>query len=396
MKFKRLRLFCAIAAVVIAAVAACVWLQAPGSLILMVQGAGSQRHPVDFDIEFPGIAANVSHVQVELSYYPRTPILGISKHWTTIISPPEIDQIHRSLQVPVNAGRVHFTAPLALAGLSNFRLTDVQIGADAGEAPYSLEARVAGDVSSAQPAAPPNLDIPLLAVSDGQVRYDGPRALWLRVDAGDGTNPYSYDPRAVESALPIVWDGLQAFHARVDLAPYPLVTFVVPDGWAMDGWKNDGGNSGGSLIRSQARLTTQALVLSPGVTVPLPFARECTAPPQVAVVRAARLPAWSQIDGTWRPVSRSVWTTLVGLARPPDLDVRFVPGTAGGSLDRMESFSVRARAIGAYRIFAACPDAHYDSSAVAWVDVIVRPVRPKTYCYSTPATRTFVRDGQGC
>jgi hypothetical protein len=394
---KRFMLFSALAAVVVVAVGLCVWVGAPASLFLMAQGIGYQRQPADFDFEFAGLAPNVSQVRVDLSYYPRTPIWGISKHWSTVISPPSIDQVHRSLEVPVNAGRVHFTAPLGLAGLSNFRLIGVQLGSDGDDLPYAVAASVAGDVSSSQPTAPSNLEVPLIAVSDGQIRYDGPRALWRRVDTGNGANPYSYNPRVVVSSLPIVWDGLRGLRARVDLAPYPLATFVVPDGWEAGGWKNDGGNSGGSLIRADARLTTQALVLSPGVTISLPFARECTEPPQIAVVSAAQLPAWSQIDGTWRPIPRSVWAALLGTTRAPDLSVEFIPGAAGaGSLDRMESFAVRARANGAYRLFAACPNPHYDSLAVTWVDVIARPVHPKTTCYSTPAARTFERDAQGC
>ena len=112
---------------------------------------------------------------------------------------------------------------------------------------------------------------------------------------------------------------------------------------------------------------------------------------------ATRLPGWSQIDGTWRPVSRSEWAALGRSAGSPDLEVRFLPGSgAGKALDRTEYFLVRSRSMGAHRLFAACPNQHYDSLAVAWIDVIVRPVHPTTYCNSAPASRTFERDAQGC
>ena len=165
----------AVAVAIASAVVLCVWLNAPRSLLLMVQGIGYQRQPANFDFEFAGIAGDVPGVRVDLAYYPRTPIFGISKHWTNVISPPAIDQIYRTLQVPAKAGRVHFAAPLGLVGLSNYRLIDIRIGEDA---PYAVEASVAGDVRDEQARPPRNLDIPFIAVNAGAVRYDGALALW--------------------------------------------------------------------------------------------------------------------------------------------------------------------------------------------------------------------------
>jgi len=267
----------------------------------------------------------------------------------------------------VHEGRVRWTAPLGLAGFSNFRLQSVNVG-EAG-APYALRATNASDPSIDPSTAPRSLDIPLIGVGGGEYRYDGAIALWRRT-GNDGANPYVYSPRADSVPAQLIWDGLRVLHARIDLAPYPLGTFVVPVDWEGEGWKNEGFQ----LARPHATLTGKALSVAPGVSVPLPFARECASPPQFAVVAGNHIPEWSRIDGVWRPISRSVWEELARGAQTPELDARFVPrATSSASLDRVEFFNVLARAGGTYRLFAACQNSHYGSLGVTWIDVIARP-----------------------
>jgi hypothetical protein len=364
--------FSAIAVIVVALLAICWWLNVPRSEQLMAQGLDQQRHPVDFDIQFIGIDSNVSQVPVWLFYVPKTPILGISAHYWSIIAPFRIDTITRTFQVPVREGRVRWTAPLGLAGFSNFRLQSVNVG-EAG-APYALQATTVSDPSIDPSTAPRSLDIPLIALSGGEYRYDGAIALWRRT-GNDRTNPYDTNPyvhsaRADDVPAQLIWDGLRVLHARIDLAPYPIGTFVVPVDWKGEGWNNEGFQ----LTRPHATLTDKALSVVPGVSVPLPFAFECASPPQFFVVAGNRIPEWSTIDGVWRPISRPVWEELLRGAQTPELDVRFVPRTKGGaSLDRVEFLTVLARASGTYRLFAACPNSHYGSLGVMWIDVIARP-----------------------
>lgn len=345
--------------------AACAWwLNVPRGLGLMAQGFGQQRHPVEFDIEFVGMPANVSEVPVSFLYMPKTPVLGITAHYWSSIAPMRIDAITRTLQVPVHAGRARWSAPLGFAGFSNFRLQTVSIG-DAGS-PYALSATVA-DPSVDPSIAPRGLDIPLIAVSGGEYRFDGAIALWRRTENSAG-NPYGFAAGA-DDAVPAqaIWDGLRVLTARVDLAPYPLLSFDLPSDWAGDGWKNEGYQ----LSRPHATLTNKVLTLPRGVSVPLPFTRECTLPPQLTVVAGDRIPQWSRIDGLWRPMPRRVWEALLAGARAPGLEVHFLPRAGRPSLDRVESFGVLARAAGKYRLFAACPNPHYDSLGVAWIDVVV-------------------------
>ncbi|MEO6990833.1 MAG: hypothetical protein ABI346_00715, partial [Candidatus Baltobacteraceae bacterium] len=168
----------------------------------------------------------------------------------------------------------------------------------------------------------------------------------------------------------LIWDGLRALHARIDLAAYPVATFIVPSGWHGEGWKNEGFQ----LTRPGATLTDKALTIAPGAWVPLPFSRECASPPQFAVAGSARIPEWSRIEGLWRPVSRFVWQALLRNEQPSALDVRFVPRRGGDtSLVHVESFAVLARASGTFRLLAACANPHYDSVGVTWVDIAVRP-----------------------
>jgi hypothetical protein len=362
----------AIAVVVVALLTICWWLNVPRSLQLMAQGLGQQRHPVDFDIEFVGIDSNLSQVPVSLYYVPKTPILGISAHYWSSIAPFRIDTITRTFQVPVHEGRVRWTAPLGLAGFSNFRLQSINVG-EAG-AEYALHATTASDPPIDPSTAPRSLDIPMISVSGGEYRYDGAIALWRRTDGTNpyDANPYVYSPRADSSTLgaPLIWDGLRVLHARIDLAPYPIGTFVVPVDWEGEGWKNEGFQ----LARPHATLTDKALTLSRGVSVPLPFSRDCKSVPQFAVVAGNRIPTWSNIDGLWRPIYRPAWQELLRRAETSELDVRFFPrASRGASLDRVEFFTVLAHAGGTYRLFAACPNSHYASLGVTWIDVIARP-----------------------
>lgn len=349
----------------VAVLAVCAWwLNVPRSVGLMAQGFGQQRQPVEFDIEFVGLGANVAEVPVYLFYVPATPIFGITAHYWSIIAPLRIDTISRTLRVPVHAGRVRWTAPLGLAGLSNFRLQSVSIG-DAG-APYALSATVASD-ASLPATAPRDLDIPLIAISSGEYRFNGALALWNRTENRE-ENPYDSPRNGNAVGAQVLWDGLRVVTARVDLTPYPMGSFVLPADWAGDGWKNEGYQ----LSRPHATLTDKVLTLSRGVSVPLPFARECSSPPQFTVVAGERVPQWSRIDGLWRPISRTAWEALLGGTRASGLDVHFVPRVAGRpSLDRVESFTVLARTNGKYRLFAACPNPHYDSVGVTWIDVSV-------------------------
>jgi len=367
----RRRGFVAAALLVVAASSVCLWLNVPKSLQLLAQGVGQQRHPVEFDFEFIGIDPGISRVPVQLFYLPQTPIFGLTKHYSSIIAPLSIDTITRSLDVDVRAGRVRFTAPLGLAGLSNYRLQSVDVGE--ADAPYALTSSIdLGDPSKVDRAkAPRSLDLPLIGVSDGQVHFDGAIALWRRIasEAHDDANPYAYSPLA-QGPAQLIWDGLRGLTARIDLAPYPVGTFVVPTGWEGDGWKNEGYR----LTRPHATLTDTSLELSLGVTVPLPFAHDCEVAPQVVVVSARRVPQWSAIDGLWRPVPRAVWESLVRQAPAPGLTVRFVPrASRRGALQRMQSFAVLARASGRYRVLAACANSHYASRAVTWIDVSARP-----------------------
>jgi hypothetical protein len=342
------------------------WLNLPRGFGLMAQGLGQERHPAEFDVAFVGMRPGIAELPVQLFYMPITPILGITAHYWSIIAPLRIDAVTHTLQVPVQGGRMRFAAPLGLAGPSNFRLRTVLIGEPG--APYALDAGVVSD-SSIDPSVPPaSLDIPLIAVTGGEYRFDGALALWRRTQNREA-NPYGFSPRDDSPAPPqLIWDGLRAVTARVDLTPYAIASFEVPSDWAGDGWKNEGYQ----LSRPHATLTNKVLNLPHGVSVPLPFARECASSPQFTVVAGDRIPQWSRIDGLWRPMPRRVWEELLRSPSAPGVDVRFAALTSGRpSLDRVESFTVLARTRGKYRLFAACPNPHYDSVGVTWIDIVV-------------------------
>jgi hypothetical protein len=367
----------AIVAGALAIIAPCVWLNVPGSLVLLIQTLGPQRQPVDFDIEFAGLNPRVSSLRVESFYFPKTPIFGITEHYWSMIAPLQIDTITRSLDVAVHNGHVHWVAPLGLVGLSNYRLQSVRVGAQ--EAPYSVEFSSRQDRSN----EPSGLDIPLIAVTGGDYRFDGALALWQR--PGDAeANPYVYSPAIGEVSREVIWDGLRTLHARIDLAPYPLATFIVPADWNGAGWKNEAYRA----TRPGATLTNQALDIATGASIPLPFQRECAAP-EFAVASGNGVPKWSRIYGLWRPVPRSAWEKLKREPHVQGIVLRSTPArrasaaryrvTANASSPRVEFVTVLARSSGAYRLFAACPNAHYASLPVTWLDVNARlPSRAPT------------------
>ena len=357
---KRVLGIIAIAGVLNIILAICIWLNAPGSFFLAAEGLREEHNPVDFEIEYVGLSPTVTRVPVELFYMPKTPIYGITEHYTSIISPLTIDPKRRRLEVPVRDARVRFAAPLGLAGFSNYRLQSVNVGDS--DAPYALEAFITNDWG----IEPLTVDIPPITVRNGDYRFDGAIALWRRPGDTD-ENRYVYAPRIEDVPRPVIWNGLRDVRARIDLTPYPIATFVVPGDYAADGWQNEGWR----LTRPHATLTNKILTVVRGVSVPLPFARECQSPPEFAVVDGHHIPAWGRLYGLWRPVSRGVWDNLRRGVQTPNVTVRFIPSDgAGASIDRMERFAVVARTNGTYRLFAACPNSHYDSVGVTWIDIV--------------------------
>jgi hypothetical protein len=343
--------------------ALCVWLNVPYSLVLLAQAIGSQRQPVTFDVEYTGLRPEVRSLRVVLYYFPKTPIYGVTQHYWSIIAPPHIDNIVRSVDVPVHGGRAAWSAPYALLGLSNYRLQIVTAGEQSS--PYAFEFGTAVD----QAAGPRGLDIPLIAVTEGDYRFDGALALWRRPN-DDDVNPYVYSPAVDEVTREIIWGGLRSMRMHFDLAPYALSTFVVPADWNGDGWKNEAYR----LTRHGATLTDKGLDVDAGETLALPFARQCKAAPQVTVVGAGHIPHWSRLSGLWRPVPRAAWELVTKAPSAPGLQLTFVPGARGApDIHVPERFTLTARKAAGYRILAACPNPHYQSVAVTWLDVSVHP-----------------------
>ncbi|MEO6989957.1 MAG: hypothetical protein ABI346_05950, partial [Candidatus Baltobacteraceae bacterium] len=229
----RLLRFGAFAILLVAILGIGAWLNLPGSLLLTARALGEQRHPVDFDFAFSGLGPHPLRVPVQLFYFPKTPILGISEHYWSIIAPLRVDTVTRSFEVDVREGHVRWSAPLGLAGLSNFRLQSLSVG-EPGAA-YALRASAVRDAAR----APRSLELPAIVVNGGQYRYDGALALWRR-PGNEQTDPYVYSPRVDDVTRQLIWDGLRALHARIDLAAYPVATFIVPSGWHGEGWKNEG------------------------------------------------------------------------------------------------------------------------------------------------------------
>ena len=355
----------AIAAGGFALLALCVWLNIPYSLVLLVQTLGPQRQPVSFNVQYAGLNPDVRSLRVTLYYMPKTPIYGVTEHYWSIIAPLHIDNIERSLDVPVRDGRASWSAPYGLAGLSNYRLQIVTAGEQTQ--PYFFEFGTAVD----QTAGPRDLDIPLINAAEGNYRFDGAMALWRRPNDSD-LNPYVYSPAIDEVTREVVWSGLRSMNLQLDLAPYRLSTFVVPADWNGDGWKNEGYRS----IRPRATLTDKGLDADAGERIPLPFARDCTEAPQVAVVDTGHIPAWSRIQGLWRPVPRDAWQRVRGGAQDHGIALRFVAGAKGApNIHVPERFELTALKAGGYRVLAACPNPHYASVAVTWLDVSVHPAQ---------------------
>jgi hypothetical protein len=353
----------AVALIAVAAIAAlCLWLNVSRSVPLMLQGAALQRQPAHFDIEFVGLDPGVAHVAVELFYFPVTPVFGLTSHYTNIIAPNRIDSIDRTFDVPVRSRHVRFSAPLGLFGIDNYRLRSAVVGDE--ESAYRLQMAAPEDPSH----APKDVDIPAIAVRDGDYRFDGALALFRLTASGDA-NPYAYAVNVTGVEAPILWEGLRTLRARVDLAPYALTSFDAHSWAGGAGWKQ----LGYQLTHAHATLTDTTLTIARDVTVPVPFARECQAPPQFTLVSHEHVPRWSRIDGLWRPVARGDWDAFRrGSGAPAEVSVHFSPAASGRpSLEREEFLEIDCRTAGNYRLFAACPNPHYDSVAVTWLDVVV-------------------------
>jgi hypothetical protein len=354
--------FAGIALLIILLLAVCFWLNVPRSVPLFVQGIALERYPIEFDFEFVGLDPHLTSVPVNYVYMPLTPIYGITKHWTTIISPAQVDTILRTQVVPVEGGHLRWSAPRGLTGLSNYRLYSFGVG-DQG-APYELVGTSPQDGTK----PPRALNIPKIAVSGGVYDFDGPIVLWRGQGEPTDENPYGYATRDLQQPAQILWDGLRSVRARVQLTPYALSTFVVPTLWAGDGWTNQAYQ----ISRPHATKTDQLLKLARGVSVPVPYMRECTDAPQFAVVTGRDVPAWAKLYGLWRPIPRAEWDAFRRGANAPGITMHFNPAARGEpSLDRVETLSLSVAKPGHYRLFGACPNGNYDSVAVAWLEIEV-------------------------
>lgn len=338
-----------------------VWLNLPSSLTLLVQSIGQQRHPVAFDLQFAA-APSGRPAQIELRYVPRTPILGITAHYWSIIAPLHIDNITRTQSVQPQGGHVRFVAPLGLLGLSGYRLQSIGVRpfGDADSAPDIEVGPTEGD------AEPMRQQTPLARIDDGAYTFDGALALWGLSGVGREAAGFTYSPRATDPTRQVIWPGLRAVHARIDFESYPVTALAAPAGWEGYGWHRDGIN----LSRAGAKLSDRRLETKRGARFALPFSGNCTAAPRLAVVTLAGAPAWSRIDGLWRPVALDTWDRLVRSSMQRALDPR--TGLPPRSLDDVVPLEIAAIAPGSYRLFATCGNPHYRSVAVTWLDVVVR------------------------
>jgi hypothetical protein len=341
-----------------------VWLNLPSSVTLLVQAIGQQRHPVAFDMRFAG-AASDRPVQIELRYVPRTPILGITAHYWSIIAPLHIDNITRTERVQPRDGRVRFTAPLGLVGLSGYRLQS--IGLSVAPAGAASETDIELGPTNDPRIEPVKSRFPIAFVDNGTYTFDGALALWRLTGAQEDTTGVFFSPRASNPTRQVIWDGLRTVTARIDLAHYPLPTFQAPVGWEGLGWKADGIN----LARPGAKLSERRLEMRRDATVRIPFSPDCHGGPHFVSVRSAAAPAWSNIDGLWRPVSASTWGDLQMRPDLSRLETRFVSGSKPPH-DGVEAVEIRPVSFGTFRLFALCTEGHYDSVAVTWLDVVVR------------------------
>ena len=314
----------------------------PASLALLAQTLGDARHPVEFSYTFAGADAPLD-ADVEATYIARTPILGISRHYWSIIAPSSVDTRIVKPEVVRSATGMRFSLPLGIAGLSGFRLAYVALRRS-GSALPDVSLQPTGDG-----AAPPQQTIPSASLSGGAYAFDGPFALWATSGGAAFDDGYVYSTRAAMSARDVIWDGLRSVTARIDFTPYPLPAFEQPTVWT------------GKIARD-----TQASV---------PYAPDCALPPALLAIRAADVPEWSQVQGLWRPIPLARWKAFAfaAAAHGAPLALRFVrrsaPPTDPTAASEVE---VSGSQPGRFRLFAACPATHYDTVAVAWLDVEVR------------------------
>ena len=98
-----LRLTCVVFALG-AIIALCVWLSVPKSLTLLVRDADEIQRAADFEVQFSGLDPAVKSIPIRLFYFPKTPIMGVTEHYWSIIAPASIDTISRTVNVPVVHG----------------------------------------------------------------------------------------------------------------------------------------------------------------------------------------------------------------------------------------------------------------------------------------------------
>ena len=337
---KRAARIAALVAGAVLLVALCWWLRMPASLALLARTLGDARHPVAFSYTFTGPEAPLD-ADVEATYIARTPILGISRHYWSIIAPPSVDTRIVKPEVVRSATGMRFSLPLGIAGLSGFRLAYVALRRSGGELPdVSLQPTGNG-------AAPPQQTIPFASLFGGAYAFDGPFALWATSGGAAFDDGYAYSTRAVMSARDVIWDGLRSVTARIDFTPYPLPAFEPGTTWT------------GKIARG-----TQAFV---------PYAPDCALPPELFAIRAADVPEWSKVQGLWRPIPLARWKAFAAASHGAPLALRFVRRIAPPTDPKAASeVEVRGSQPGRFRLFAACPAAHYDTVAVTWLDVEVR------------------------
>jgi len=347
--------------VVVLVASAAAWLNLPPAAILFARGFAQSRHPVIFDVELANVSPALANVDVTLLYMPKTPIYGISEHYTNMLSPLTLDRVVRHLNVTVTQGRLHFQAPLALVGLSNFRLDFVTLQrTNSSDAPelFGLTDTGNGD-------APITSAIPSAHVADGTYFFDGPLALWRMTGDSDDAGGRAYSPLGSNPSRQVIWDGLRAVHARVNFAPYPIPTFQVPVEWARYGWRR----YGNVLFQRNAKLSDTRLSMTHGAALVIPFTRDCARTPEFALVRKPQTAPWADDVALWAPISLGAWQKAVRTHRAPRESIAFVP--AGKRSEEPDAVRVGPLQRGEYRLCAACPNTAYDSVAVAWIDVAV-------------------------
>jgi hypothetical protein len=340
-----------------------VWLNLPSSAVWFVRGIADQRHPVAFDFGLARLPRSAAGVDVTLSYVPKTPILGISEHYWSIIAPLHIDIVTRQMHFAIADGHIRFEGPTALVGLSNFRLSSAVLDVSTGHG----DALQVGLADTGDQPAPQSSTIPLSRTERGTYIFEGPLALWRLTGVRDEKTGLMYSPRAPSIMREVLSPDVRAVRVRIDFAAYPTPTFQAPADWSGDGWHRDGSN----FTQAGAKLTDQELTIRRGVTLRIPFSRDCSSPPQFAAVTKSEQPAWSAWAGLWAPIASQTWQEFQRAHAVHDVRVEFVPAHTPPP-DGFEAVRIQATGAGTHRLFAACPSPHYDSVAVTWIDVVVR------------------------